>query len=88
VPGPPSPEPWIRRIRYRVGENIRTRRRAANLTQEQVAAVIGLDNKTVSRAENGRFALSVDQCARIARALDVPGARLFEGVDDDRPPPG
>lgn len=43
----------------------------------QLAERCGIDNKTISRAENGRFAISIDQVARLARALDVPSWRLF-----------
>jgi transcriptional regulator with XRE-family HTH domain len=43
----------------------------------QLAERCGIDSKTISRAENGRYAISVDQVARLARALDVPSSRLF-----------
>jgi transcriptional regulator with XRE-family HTH domain len=43
----------------------------------QLAERCGIDNKTISRAENGRFAVSIDQIARFARALDVPSWRLL-----------
>lgn len=42
-----------------------------------------MDIKTVSRAENGIYAISVDQLARIARVLGIPSARL---LPDDKPP--
>lgn len=70
-------EPWIQEHRWQIGERIRTLRTARGLTQEQLATEIGIDPKTISRAENGRYPISVDQIARIARALNVPTWRLF-----------
>ncbi|MEU5024763.1 helix-turn-helix domain-containing protein [Streptomyces milbemycinicus] len=43
----------------------------------QLAALSGIDNKTISRIENGRHPASIDQIARLARALDVPSYRLY-----------
>lgn len=47
----------------------------------QLGALTGLDNKTISRIENGRYPTSIDQIARLARALDVPSFRLFHECD-------
>jgi transcriptional regulator with XRE-family HTH domain len=69
--------PWIQQHRWDVGRRIRVLRRGRGLTQMQLAERCGIDNKTISRAENGRYAISIDQVARLARALDVPSWRLF-----------
>ncbi len=45
--------------------------------QMQLGTRAGIDNKTISRIENGRHPTSIDQIARLARALDVPSYRLF-----------
>lgn len=37
----------------------------------------GLDNKTISRIENGRHNVGIDYLVRYARALDVPLWRFF-----------
>jgi transcriptional regulator with XRE-family HTH domain len=74
---PDNLPPWIQQHRWTVGHRIRTLRRAAGLTQQQLAERIGIDLKTISRAENGVYAISIDQAARIARGLDVPTDRLF-----------
>lgn len=47
----------------------------------QLGALSGIDNKTISRIENGVHPTSIDQTARLARALDVPSYRLFHGCD-------
>lgn len=82
MPTDDQPE-WIRQHRRQVGERIRATRNLTELTQEQLAARIGVDSKTISRAENGHYAISLDQLARIAWALGVPSARLLPG---ERPP--
>ena len=58
-------------------------RNTSGLTQEQLAERIGIDSKTISRAENGHHSISLDQLARIAHALGVPSASL---LPSDRPP--
>jgi len=63
--------------RWMVGANLRDARQARGLTQEQLAELADVDSKTISRAENGVYAITVDFVARLARALDVPSARLF-----------
>lgn len=74
---------WIQQHRWDVGQRIRTLRKERQLTQPQLAELMGIDSKTISRAENGRYPISVDQVARFARALNVPSAQLLPG---DAPP--
>jgi DNA-binding XRE family transcriptional regulator len=69
--------PWIQQHRWDIGRRIRALRDEQGLTQIQLAERVGIDNKTVSRAENGRYPISVDLAARIARGLGVPSWRLF-----------
>lgn len=74
---------WIQQYRWAVGERIRDQRHAAGLSQVQLADRAGIDHKTVSRAENGVYAVSVDQLARLARALGTsPGALLPDRLGD------
>lgn len=72
---------WLQQHRWAVGALIRTHRQAAGLSQLQLADRAGIDNKTVSRAENGVFAVSIDQLARIARALGISSSELLPGRD-------
>jgi transcriptional regulator with XRE-family HTH domain len=67
----------IQRHRWEVGARIRRLRRERELSQVDLAALIGLDHRTISRAENGRHAISLDQAWRIATGLGVPSWRLF-----------
>jgi transcriptional regulator with XRE-family HTH domain len=73
---------WIQQHRWAVGERIRDHRRAAGLSQVQLADRAGIDHKTISRAENGVFAVSIDQLARLARALGISSAELLPGRAD------
>lgn len=67
----------IQRHRWKVGARIRDLRREQELSQVELAERIGLDHRTISRAENGRHAISIDQAYRIAQGLGVPSWRLF-----------
>jgi transcriptional regulator with XRE-family HTH domain len=60
-----------------VGRQIRTARRERGLTQEKLGERVGLDRKTINRAENGRITLTLDALVAIAAALHVPPAELF-----------
>lgn len=70
---------FLREHRWEVGARLRSYRSQRGMTQEQLAAEAGVDSKTVSRAENGHYNISIDLIARLARALDIPSARLFPG---------
>jgi transcriptional regulator with XRE-family HTH domain len=79
----PENDHWIQQHRWAVGERIRAARRQRGLGQLEFSQQAGLDIKTISRAENGVYAISIDQLARIARVLNIPSAQL---LPDDRPP--
>jgi transcriptional regulator with XRE-family HTH domain len=74
---------WIRAHRWEVGTRIRRRREELGYSQIHLGELAGIDNKTISRAENGVHAISVDQVAKLAHALNVPSASL---LPDDHPP--
>lgn len=66
--------------RRALGDNIRTRRRGASLTQEQLAEKTGLSVVFVSLLENGWRTASLDTLLKIAKALDADLEELFRGV--------
>ncbi|WP_055550611.1 helix-turn-helix domain-containing protein [Streptomyces sp. NBRC 110028] len=68
---------WIQQHRWDVGHRLRDLRRERGLTQLQLGTRAGVDDKTISRIENGRHPTSIDQIARLARALGVASHRLF-----------
>jgi transcriptional regulator with XRE-family HTH domain len=68
---------WVRQQRWDLGRRARALRRERDLTQEQLAARVGVDSKTISRVENGHFNIGVDLIGALARGLGVPAWRLF-----------
>lgn len=62
---------------------IRQLRKAAGLSQAELAAATGINQATVSRLESGAIALSPDAAARIAAALSCTTEGL---VDHDATP--
>ena len=67
-----------------IGQRVAAARRDRGLTQEQLAAAIGIDPVTVSRWENGDRAVSLSTLANIADELDVG---LGDLLDVERPDP-
>jgi transcriptional regulator with XRE-family HTH domain len=67
----------VQQHRWDVGARIRALRLAADLSQVQLADRAGLDHRTISRAENGRHAISIDIAYRIAAGLGEPSWKLF-----------
>jgi transcriptional regulator with XRE-family HTH domain len=76
VPKDDLPE-WVLQHRREIGMRIYEIRVGCGLTQEQLAERVGSDRKTISRAENGHYPISVDLVARLAHGLGVPSWRLF-----------
>lgn len=52
-------------------------RKSAGLSQEQLAAAVGVETKTVSYWENGHNAVTFSKIPLIANALGVPVYKLF-----------
>ena len=68
-----------------IGTFIAAKRREKNLTQEALAEILGVSNKTVSKWENGKsmpdYAVVEDLC----RELDVTVAELLGGKEKETP---
>ncbi|WP_371106120.1 MULTISPECIES: helix-turn-helix transcriptional regulator [Streptomyces] len=47
--------PWIQQHRWAAGQRLRVLRLGKGLTQMQLGARAEIDNKTISRIENGRY---------------------------------
>jgi len=59
---------------------LRTARRLARLTQQQLADLAGVDTSAISRIENGErdiHSMSYDSVVRLARALGVEAEELW-----------
>ncbi|WP_322034419.1 helix-turn-helix transcriptional regulator [Burkholderia sp. BCC1970] len=71
-------------------EQVRLRREAAKLSQEQLGDLVGLDRTAVSRIERVHPNLTISRVASIAQALGVEISQLLEGggADDATPAAG
>lgn len=65
------------------GARIRELRKAQGLTQDQLAEILGIEQKYVSLIEHGKSYPSLDRLMRIAEALKVPLPSLFEFMHHD-----
>ena len=61
-----------------LGQRIRQARENCGLSQEELAAEIALDQRSVSQLESGKRRLIVTELPNLARALDVPIAYFFD----------
>lgn len=68
-----------------IGARIKELRKQAGLTQEQLAELVSLDARHLSRLEVGRHFPSLDSLERIALALNVPLVEFFQFPTDDTP---
>jgi transcriptional regulator with XRE-family HTH domain len=74
-----------------VGARVRDRRRELNLSQQDLADIIGRDQdgslsfQQVQKYERGANRISASRLWRIAKALQVSVAYFFDGVPDTAP---
>lgn len=68
----PAPPPWILYARRELGNRIRDARLAADLTQEKLAELAGVDRRTLQHAEAGETDPKFSLLLRLARALHLP----------------
>ncbi|HWV55442.1 helix-turn-helix transcriptional regulator [Pseudorhodoplanes sp.] len=73
-------------VRQVIGENIRRRRIALGLTQERLAAQIGVEQSYLSGIEYGRRNPTAVTIWHIALALKVKPGSLFEPPKADSKP--
>lgn len=64
------------------GNRIRAQRKAAGLTQAELAEAVGLSQGQVSNLENGDRTISLEWLRRIARALGCAVADLLDDADN------
>lgn len=61
-----------------IHENIKAARKAAGITQEDLAKMIGVYQKDISRWENGERLPSLEIFAEICKALNVSADLILE----------
>ncbi|GGW15688.1 hypothetical protein GCM10018980_52220 [Streptomyces capoamus] len=71
MPSAPPPD-WVLARRRAVGARIRDARLHANLTQERLAELAGLDRQAINRIEQAHSSPKLDSLLLIAEALGVP----------------
>lgn len=64
-----------------VGERIRLRRNLLNLSQEQLAKMIGLTFQQVQKYERGMNRVSASRLWDLSNVLNIPVNFFFEGMD-------
>lgn len=62
----------------RIGLNIKVERTIKQLTQGQLAEIIGVHEKYIGKIETGKQNVTIKTLNRIARALNISILRLFE----------
>lgn len=65
----------------KVGESIPYYRRIRDLTQTDLANMVGTDRQYIYKIEKGKVSPSISTIAVIAYALDISLANLFENID-------
>ena len=60
-----------------IGQRLRALRLAREMTQAQLAEVLGIPSTNVSGIERGVRGISVQQLVKLARALDVAPAQIL-----------
>lgn len=58
--------------------NVRARRQLQDLTQEELAGIVGVRRETIVRLEAAKYNPSLELAAHIAFVLDAPIEDLFE----------
>jgi transcriptional regulator with XRE-family HTH domain len=61
-----------------LGARIREFRKARGLTQEQLAEMIGVEPRHISRMEGGYHAPTIERLDKLSLALNVPIKDLFD----------
>ncbi|NKG33557.1 helix-turn-helix domain-containing protein [Acinetobacter junii] len=61
----------------KIGQNIVTRRKALNLSQEKLALICGIDRSYMGRVERGEMNLTIEKLYVIAAALGCSGKDLL-----------
>lgn len=66
--------------RKKIGDAIRSYRKAADLTQERLAEIVELNPKYIGEVERGEKIISIEALLRVAKAVKIPIRDFFRGV--------
>ncbi|WP_412079064.1 helix-turn-helix transcriptional regulator [Streptomyces xanthophaeus] len=73
----PATPQWILQARIELGNRIRDARLQADLTQEKLAELAGVDRTSIQNAEGGKVDPKFSLLLRLARALRLPARDLM-----------
>lgn len=73
-------------IDVHVGQRVRLRRRMLGMSQERLAAQLGLTFQQVQKYERGTNRISASKLFEIGRTLNVVVGFFYEGLDDPGAP--
>ncbi len=81
----PAPDPADRAaaVDQHVGARIRERRTLLGITQQQLAATLGITYQQAHKYERGHNRVSAGRLYEIAEALAVPVSFFFDGAEED-----
>ena len=68
-----------------VGAKIRLRRKQLGMSQKSLADAVGVTFQQVQKYERGANRVSASSLARVAKALEMPVAALFDNEPDAAP---
>lgn len=75
-------------LRQTIGMHVREARKRRRLTQQELAALVGVNPETISNIERGRYAPSIRALEALCEHLGVaPGDLLGRGDDDSSSSP-
>ncbi len=69
-------------IDLHVGNRVRQRRRLLGMTQQKLADAVRIRFQQIQKYESGANRISASRLWTLSKALQVPVAYFFEGVDD------
>ncbi len=68
--------------KWKLNNQIRIQRAIKNITQEELAAEIGVTRKTINTIENGKFIPSTILAIRLAKFFGMSVEELFELIEE------
>lgn len=68
-------------VNEHIGRRLRFRRRVLGLSQGKLASAVGVTFQQVQKYEQATNRMSAARVYEMARALDVPVAYFFEGLE-------
>ena len=70
------------RVDIHVGQKLRQRRWLVGMTQQELAAMVGIKFQQIQKYETGANRVSASRLWDFAEALNVTAAHFFEGMED------